>query len=738
MLSGFQAREVILLVQETDVSGAFAKLDQYGVSTTDLEVLRREFISGKYDFTYYERLQMAVNAVASEHFETRTPDFDIFFSFSSKNLNAAVKEVQKLRDAGLKVFFSGDSLKEHVGQNFFEKIQYALESTQHFVLYGTREALASPWVKQEYQSFYQHVHLPDPKNRRFFIIKGKGFQISSLPLMMRGIQVGTTTDVIRSLRQQNAQGAQQSAEAGKRTTPPKRKPKPPKPLLSEAERQRRRQLRQRIGGGVGALLLLLLLGYGIFQLIPTEADRWQEAKAKASWGSLQTFVKEYPKTTFADTARSWLDSLDSQKWREADSVGTTDSYHGYQKARPGGKFLEKADSALAAINKQQEAAEQADTDAFKKARKSNTIYAYRQYLRSYPEGAFVAEAKNQLKSLQDSDAFVKAKRADTEIAYRAYLREYSSGAYVSEARKRLNQLEQDKQEKREAAQKQQDSNAFTQAKRVDTETAYKKYLADYPNGEYAYQAKQRLDKLETERKEREKPKVPAAVANLESQMVYVQGGTFTMGCTSEQSDCASDEKPTHQVTLSSFRMSKYEVTQALWEAVMGSNPSSKSRGIGSNYPVNQVSWNDIQTFLRKLNQLTGKNYRLPTEAEWEFAARGGTKSRGYKYAGSNSISSVAWYDGNSGSKTHPVGQKAPNELGLYDMSGNVWEWCQDWYGKGYYGSSRSRNPKGPSSSSYRVLRGGSWNSGAGYCRVAFRDRGTPTDRLSLYGFRLAL
>ena len=219
-------------------------------------------------------------------------------------------------------------------------------------------------------------------------------------------------------------------------------------------------------------------------------------------------------------------------------------------------------------------------------------------------------------------------------------------------------------------------------------------------------------------------------------MVYVSGGTFTMGATSEQgSDADSDEKPAHSVTLSGYYIGKYEVTQELWKAVMGSNPSSFK---GDNLPVENVSWNDVQEFLRKLNAMTGKRYRLPTEAEWEFAARGGNSSRGYKYSGSNSIGSVAWYYGNSGNRTHAVGTKSPNELGIYDMSGNVYEWCQDWYSSSYYGSSPRTNPKGPNSGSYRVVRGGCWYYNSRICRVSFRDGYTPVVRNSYLGFRLAL
>ena len=218
------------------------------------------------------------------------------------------------------------------------------------------------------------------------------------------------------------------------------------------------------------------------------------------------------------------------------------------------------------------------------------------------------------------------------------------------------------------------------------------------------------------------------------EMVHVEGGTFRMGATSEQEDDAdSDEKPVHSVILSSYYIGKTEVTQALWQAVMGSNPSNFK---GADLPVECVSWNDCQEFIRKLNSMTGQNFRLPTEAEWEFACRGGNNSRGYKYSGSNNLGSVAWYDGNSGNKTHPVGTKAPNELGIYDMSGNVWEWCADWYAG--YSSGAQTNPTGPYGGSIRVFRGGSWGNFARYCRSSDRFIDYPTVRNFSVGLRLAL
>ncbi len=220
------------------------------------------------------------------------------------------------------------------------------------------------------------------------------------------------------------------------------------------------------------------------------------------------------------------------------------------------------------------------------------------------------------------------------------------------------------------------------------------------------------------------------VKGVSFKMVGVEGGTFQMGSNSD----SYDEKPRHQVKLNSFSIGQTEVTQELWEAVMGSNPSSFK---GPKLPVEYVNWNDCQTFITKLNQLTGQQFRLPTEAEWEYAARGGNQSKGYTYSGSNNIDEVAWYDDNSGSNPHEVATKAPNELGLYDMSGNVWEWCQDWYGSDYYSSSPINNPTGPSSGSHRVIRGGSWYSNATLCRVANRNDCNPTYTNYYYGFRLA-
>ena len=227
------------------------------------------------------------------------------------------------------------------------------------------------------------------------------------------------------------------------------------------------------------------------------------------------------------------------------------------------------------------------------------------------------------------------------------------------------------------------------------------------------------------------------VKGVEFKMIKVEGGTFSMGATSEQEyDALSCEKPVHSVTLSDYYIGETEVTQELWEAVMGSNPSYFE---GDNQrPVENVSWNDCQKFIKKLNRLTGKEFRLPTEAEWEYAARGGkySKDYAYQYSGSDNADEVAWYYDNSGITTHSVKTKKANELGLYDMSGNVWEWCNDWWG--CYQSNSQTNPTGPSEGESRVLRGGGWCYFDMGVRVSRRDYLTPGYRHIIIGLRLAL
>ena len=217
-------------------------------------------------------------------------------------------------------------------------------------------------------------------------------------------------------------------------------------------------------------------------------------------------------------------------------------------------------------------------------------------------------------------------------------------------------------------------------------------------------------------------------------MVVVEGSTFTMGATPEQGeDAYDDEKTPHLVTLSRYAIGKYEVTQALWEAVMGNNPS---RHKGGNLPVGGISFNECQEFIKRLNRFTNKKFRFLTEAEWEFAARGGNMSKGYKYSGSNNLDEVAWYSGNSNDAPHAVGTKPPNELGIYDMSGNMYEWCKDW--RGDYPHWLVSNPTGPAYGSFRVARGGCYGFNAESCRVSSRSMYDPFTGVPCIGLRLGL
>jgi len=215
------------------------------------------------------------------------------------------------------------------------------------------------------------------------------------------------------------------------------------------------------------------------------------------------------------------------------------------------------------------------------------------------------------------------------------------------------------------------------------------------------------------------------------EFIYVAAGSFNMG----SNDGDIDEKPIHKVEITNgFYIGKYEVTQAQWLSVMMINPSKFK---ANSKPVEQVSWNDVQLFIDKLNQKEGKElYRLPTEAEWEYAARGGNQSRGYIYAGGNDVRAVARFNGDLSRQTHIVGSKAPNELGIYDMSGNVWELCQDWYSSGYYSQSPIQDPKGAINAQNRIIRGGSWKFDSSNMRVANRINLKLDNRDGDLGFRL--
>ncbi|MCB9285086.1 MAG: SUMF1/EgtB/PvdO family nonheme iron enzyme [Lewinellaceae bacterium] len=427
---------------------------------------------------------------------------------------------------------------------------------------------------------------------------------------------------------------------------------------------------------------------------------------------------------------------------------------------------------------------------------ANSVQALLSFEKKYPQSTYVSsgELDEAIAKLEEEQLWWKAQHSDSVTGYREYLRRTHKGKYRSQAYEALEQVADDalsrEQEKKEAeageAQEKKEAEAGEAQEKKEAEEAR---LRKQGEVEEARRKKQQEEEKQRKiaagkSKHKDAKKKPVGAApkpstsfswdrirpilliglpivvvaiviviwqiaisgkktNYQGEaivptMISVAGGTFTMGCTSEQwSDCDDDEKPVHQVTVGSFKIGKYEVTQAEWKEVMGGNPSRFNtffRGCDQ-CPVERVSWNDIQEFIKYLNQKTGGNYRLPTEAEWEYTVRGGQKRKDTKYAGSDNIDEVAWWSDNSGGKTHPVGQKKPNELGIYDMSGNVWEWCAD--GKRTYSSESQTNPEGSSGGS-RVLRGGSWYDSYGLCRVSDRsDVVDPSYRVNKVGFRLA-
>ena len=343
--------------------------------------------------------------------------------------------------------------------------------------------------------------------------------------------------------------------------------------------------------------------------------------------------------------------------------------------------------------------------------------------------------------------------------FKAYLNQYPDGLYAELARQRLEAGLELTQETRQWIQRGLaavgfDPGAFSGRFDSGTRVAIRQWQAAQKGQVTGYLDEDSAATLQTAGQQQEaerrqaaaqqraatlKELLPSLLENLKQQMVTVQGGTFTMGCTEEQSSCDDDERPIHRVRVRSFEISQHEVTQELWEAVMGENPS-KLRNCPL-CPVEQVSWEDIQAFLKKLNALMGEQYRLPTEAEWEYAARGGQQSQGYQYAGSDKPQSVAWgsyvWFHSKKYKIHPVGQKAPNELALYDMSGNVWEWVEDCWNRSYRDAPSDGSAWTSGDCSARVLRGGSSYNAPRNLRSATRFGNAPGFRSKAYGFRLA-
>ncbi len=406
----------------------------------------------------------------------------------------------------------------------------------------------------------------------------------------------------------------------------------------------------------------------------------------------------------------------------------------------------EADTWIGKCNKAIEETEKArqELEAFESCK---SVEACNRYLDRYPNGKYVTQVQQKKQELQAEDDAYKGCSSIEKCD--EYLKNYPNGRYVSLATDmKINLLEED--------------NAYANCTTVEK---CDEYLKKYPKGRYVAEVKRKRN-VEQEKEESKRKAEEAAAAKRKEEikalaqtytvngvlftMKYVEGDTFTMGCAEQDGNhCFGDEKPPHKVLLSDYCIGETEVTQALWKAVMRKN---KSKYKGENRPVESVSWNECQEFCDKLNNLmrnslpSGYKFALPTEAQWEYAARGGKNHSPYKFSGSNTIEEVAWYQKNSYAKgfdspdfgTHVVKTKKANNLGLYDMSGNVCEWCVDWYMNSYYEVSPSTNPKGPSAGSERVVRGGCWIRSDLPCWVYFRDSRAPDYSDSSCGFRLVI
>ena len=470
------------------------------------------------------------------------------------------------------------------------------------------------------------------------------------------------------------------------------------------------------------------------------------------------------------------------EWEATKADDTEGAYSRYLRKYKNGQFVDEAEVALEILEKHKEQVE--EDAAWNDAQKKNTLLGYHRYIRKYPNGRYANEADKCLDAIENNVETANNKKFEEDNAQKE--------------KERLAHLERKEQEKVEENEREQraEEQMWLDCKSKRNPSVY---INNYPQGRFAAEAIHLKKTIEEENiaKQKRKRKKDIAEVNanpgykfkntvsydilqlndmligelkniaerlgvknflksgkqdliylildaqvskkvdFEPEMVFVKGGIFN--------------RESQKVTLSDFSIGKYPITQAQWQALMGNNPSHFKGD--DNCPVEKVSWNDCQEFIKKLNEKTGKKYRLPTEAEWEFAARGGNQSKGYEYSGSNNVDEVAWYWENSGDKkltgdwdadkvinsnykTHPVGTKKANELGIHDMSGNVWEWCNDWYRD--YNTKDVIDPKGAKKGTYRVDRGGSWRDGAQECRVADRSVSTPTDRYNSLGFRVFL
>ncbi|AEE50007.1 SUMF1/EgtB/PvdO family nonheme iron enzyme [Haliscomenobacter hydrossis] len=454
----------------------------------------------------------------------------------------------------------------------------------------------------------------------------------------------------------------------------------------------------------------------------------------------KTYLRQYPNGKYQFLANQVITKdREEQAWTKAKAAGSKFALLDFERNYPDSEPVRSGqlDRLIGSMDEE---------ELWANAQRSNTVSAYRNYLIRSIIKKYEREAAAAIEAIAQQErepaAWAAAKQANTVKAYEQYLLDYPQGVYHTEAKKTILALEAEKRKIAELDKTQkEDAFAHDQPKEVNKTEEFHKVLGNWVKRNPALSIVGMvlvigfiLIQSWPEKKAPSK-EVLGLISSIDQNMKLIPGGKFKMG--SNETNAQTDEKPVHEVILNDFYLGKTEVTQEQWRAVMGNDPPELGFKGCDQCPVENVSWDNVQQFIQKLNAQTGKNYRLPTEAEWEYAARGGAISQDFTYAGSNNLDEVAWYDSNSGIKTHPVAQKKANELGLYDMSGNVYEWCQDWYDAEYYQKSPANNPQGPNTGSLRVNRGGSWSSRPIYARVAYRRLDSPGLRDSYLGFRLA-
>ena len=647
-------------------------------------------------------------------------EYDLFVSFSSLDRELLQPVVEKLRGYGLRVFISDQNLKDYVGISFSESIGHALENSQHFVLVSSPNSYDSYWVIIEYETFFNQFHYNDRKNRRIFVLKGFGFEMRFVPLFLRRMQIADNAEEIvhtlvaetkaqekliiknEELRIKERKARESAEEAEKELIENEKKAKL---LADKQQRAEKDQLEQ------------LKLAEEKAEQIRLAAQKVEEERIENEKQAKLLADKQLKEKQ----QKAEHDRLEQQKLVEEKAEQKRLAAQKAEEER-----IETEKQAKFLVDKQlKEKQQKAEKERLEQQKLQEELErAEKQRLAALKSEEERIENEKQAKLIADQQLKEKQQKAEQDRLEQQIIKEEQA------EQKRLLQIEETKKALTERIRQQKLKND-RQQKLFYLLLPFVLIICIY----IFYIAVSDVIRVNKLAIRQSSGNIISKIDSFPIEMVFVKGGEFMMGY---DNSAEKDEKPAHKVVVSDFYIGKYEVTQKQWTDIMGTNPLS-FKGC-DNCPVESVSWNNVQEFLKKLNQKTGKTYRLPTEAEWEYAAGGGANKR-TKWAGTDNedeLGVYAWYDKNSGGKTHPVGLKKPNNLGIYDMTGNVWEWCGDYYGSDYYTNSPLNNPKGPSTGPSRVMRGGSWDLIADNGCVANRYFITPGRDWYDLGFRLSL